>query len=318
MQEGLYHPLHGYYASHIKNVGKEGDFSTSATLDPQLGKALAVWIIKRARQLDWRRIPVIEIGAGSGALARSLLRHLDWKTRWRIDYRILETSPVLQKLQKNSLSWHGVRWIRSLPEELVRTGGKALIFSNELVDAFPCRLFQNQGGSWHELGVKISEEEGLSEVIVGKAPEEAWFQEFSHLPEGQRLERHDSYRDWLGQWSRNWKEGFLLTIDYGDLSERLYDRRPGGSLRAYYRHQRFTGSELYARFGKQDLTADVNFSDLMEWGSDLGWKHSPLLTQHDFVRFWMAKTTPLQEHLLLPTEAGEAFKVLEQYPGRKS
>ena len=153
MQEALYHPDFGYYSTQIRDVGKAGDFSTSATLDKNLGPAIAAWITARARELGWRRIPVIEIGAGNGALSRSVLRHFGWSTCWRVDYHILETSPVLRAKQKKRLRWRGVRWISSLAEALEQSQGRALIFSNELVDAFPCRLFQNSWGSWRELGI---------------------------------------------------------------------------------------------------------------------------------------------------------------------
>ncbi|MCX8494188.1 MAG: hypothetical protein ORN23_08175, partial [Chthoniobacterales bacterium] len=79
MREALHHPTFGYYSSQIHDVGCEGDFSTAASLDPQLGAAIAHWIRQRANELGWRntRIPVIEVGAGNGLMARSVLRHLD-------------------------------------------------------------------------------------------------------------------------------------------------------------------------------------------------------------------------------------------------
>jgi SAM-dependent MidA family methyltransferase len=199
----------------------------------------------------------------------------------------------------------------SLGETLKQSGGRALIFSNELVDAFPCRLFQKSGEGWQELGVWISSEGTLSEMILGSVPSDPWFEQFGPLPEGQRVERLDSYREWLKDWSPFWKEGSLLTIDYGDLNNQLYNRRMGGSLRAYYRHQRRTGRDLYARFGKQDLTADVNFTDLISWGTELGWKNASLITQAEFTTSWASKKSALSS---LPTEAGDAFKVLEQTP----
>ncbi len=317
MQEALYHPAFGYYSAQIRNVGPSGDFSTSASLDPDLGRAIAAWIEDQAQHLGWHLVPVIEIGAGSGALARSVLRHLNWKTRWRVNYKIHETSPVLRKLQERTLRWRGVRWVSSLEETLKQNGGRALIFSNELVDAFPCRLFQKSREGWQELGLSISKEGTLSEKIVGAAPPDSWFEQFASLPEGQRVERLDSYRQWLKDWSPFWKEGSLLSIDYGDIVENLYHRRPRGSLRAYYRHQRLTGRELYARFGKQDLTTDVNFTDLIQWGGELGWKNAPLLTQGEFTALWGRKKVSKKTTLSpLPSEAADAFKVLEQTPVR--
>ena len=311
MREALYHPVHGYYSKNIETVGAEGDFSTSVTLDPGLGPALAAWITMRAQEMGWERIPVIEIGAGNGDLAKSVLRHLNWRVRFRIDYIIHETSPVLEKEQKKRLHFCGIRWIRSLPEALNRSYGRALIFSNELVDAFPCKLFQKVSGEWHELGVSISKEHGLSEKIVSTTPSDPWFSQFGSLPLGQRVERIDSYRKWLNEWSTHWREGTMLTIDYGETAEHLYKRRLEGSLRAYWWHQRLTGAHIFARFGKQDLTADVNFSDLIRWGEEQGWKTMKFETQGEFIESWMRNKISRSS---LHAGVGVAFKVLEQYP----
>jgi SAM-dependent MidA family methyltransferase len=316
MKEALYHSQFGYYSTLIREVGRGGDFSTSATLDAGLGLALAAWITERARKLKWRRIPVIEIGAGTGALAHSILCHLDWKTRLRTDYMIHETSPVLEKQQRKLLRWKRVRWLSSLPQALKDSHGRAMIFSNELTDAFPCRLFQRKEEGWNELGVKIDPDGSLSEVIIEARSSVPCFRPFDKFPKGQRVERHDSFRDWLHTWSAQWHEGSLLTIDYGDLAEKLYLRRPEGSLRAYSRHQRFTGRDLYARFGQQDLTADVNFSDLIAWGEELGWKSYPLITQREFVASWLSEKqhSVFSQRFTTVGDAGDAFKVLEQIP----
>ena len=317
MQEALYHPHFGYYSAKIQDVGPTGDFSTSATLDEGLPQAIAAWITARAKALGWRRIPVIEIGAGSGTLTRAILRQLNWRTSWRIDYMIHETSPVLKKNQEELLRWKGVRWISCLSDTLEKSGGRALIFSNELGDAFPSRLFQKRGREWQEISLQFDGQSNLSEIIMGSAHADPWFAQFDHLPEGQRIERIDSYQSWLKEWSTRWKEGALLTIDYGDTADRLYDRKPQGSLRAYWRHQRLTGRDLYARFGKQDLTSDVNFSDLIQWGKDLNWKHRPLMTQREFEKLYLpeSKFRSLSARFTQPGDAGDAFKVLEQTPG---
>ena len=314
MQEALYHPTFGYYSSQIHDVGRGGDFSTAATLDPLLAEAIGHWIIQRARELGWRRIPVIEVGAGSGMLARSVLSHLDWKTHWLVDYMICETSPILRSKQKQNLRWRGVRWIESLEEGLKKNDGMALIFSNELVDAFPCRVFQKSEGAWSELGILLHPDASLSETTSAPLSHDDWFKNFTNLPDGQRVERHDSYREWLGAWGPLWKEGFLLTIDYGDTFSNLYSHRHSGSLRGYTHHERITGSRIYARFGKQDLTADVNFSDLIAWGESLGWKEESFSTQREFLNEWISpkKILGSSSRFLIPGDAGDAFKVLEQ------
>jgi SAM-dependent MidA family methyltransferase len=86
-------------------------------------------------------------------------------------------------------------------------------------------------------------------------------------------------------------------------------------LRGYFRQQRVEGAEIYERAGHQDLTADVNFTDLIRWGEALGLETSPVLTQRDFVLNWNPNVDlrdAATAQLLDPEGAGQAFKVLEQ------
>lgn len=318
MAEALHHPRFGYYGAQIADVGARGDFSTSATLSGRLGSAIASWAIARSAELGWKRLPLIEIGAGNGQLAAAVLGRLGWLRRLRTDYLIVESSPVLRARQERLLHRRGVRWHDSVESALRTLGGRALIFSNELVDAFPCRLFEKTTEGWRELGVTLSPEGSLSECFASSPLADPWFGTLGPLPEGQRVERHDAYGAWLQSWEAAWREGALLTIDYGEEAESLYTRRPEGSLRAYWKHRRLTGSEVYARFGKQDLTADINFSDLMEWGRKLGWTTRRLATQREFLETWspgQPSSGDIDGILGSPDGAGGAFKVLEQNPG---
>ena len=81
MQLALHEPGIGYYASGARKFGPGGDFVTAPELGSLFGRTLA-------RQLgEFDRI--LEIGAGSGALAEVLSRELD------CEYFILETSAEL-------------------------------------------------------------------------------------------------------------------------------------------------------------------------------------------------------------------------------
>ncbi len=73
-----------------------------------------------------------------------------------------------------------------------------------------------------------------------------------------------------------------MTVDYGDLAERLYTpNRPSGTLLAYRHH---TASEdLYFEPGERDLTAHVNFSALIDAGREAGLEFTGLTTQERFL-----------------------------------
>ena len=89
-----------------------------------------------------------------------------------------------------------------------------------------------------------------------------WDAEIAPLADGQRCEVHWSFLSWLKNWEPQWHSGAMLTIDYGDLFPNLYEKRPQGTVRGYFQGVRVQSTEIYDRFGHQDLTADVNFSDL--------------------------------------------------------
>lgn len=313
MQEALYHPEFGYYSANIRDVGPHGDFSTSPTLDQRLGIAIAAWIRDRSKELRWKRSSVIEVGAGNGTLASTVLRNIGWLKRLRTDYTIVEASPVLRMRQQKLLGRRGVTWSDSMEEALCRFEGRALIFSNELVDAFPCRVFEKTDKGWSEVGIRIASDDSLKEVLSPVMGNDPWFEEFEAYVPGHRVERHDSYREWLSSWRPKWKEGALLTIDYGCHHPAQTVPSKEGTLRAYWRHQRFTGMDIYARFGKQDITADVNFHDLEQWGSMLDLKNLGLRNQRSFLSLFCNPTRngqlPRDQQL---SEALEYFQVLEQ------
>ena len=153
MQLALHHPQEGYYSSSIENIGQRGDFSTTPTLSPILAKAIiAHW--KEACSRCGRRLPLLEIGAGSGALAVKILERLGFWNRLNTDYGIVESSPRLREFQHLLLGGRA-KIYSTMEKALKHCGGKAFIFSNELVDAFPARVFEYTEQDWKEVGLVV-------------------------------------------------------------------------------------------------------------------------------------------------------------------
>ncbi len=312
MQEALYHPEFGYYSNHIRTIGRRGDFATSVTLGEALGAALAVWVHEHRIEAG-RQWHVIEAGAGTGELARTLLRRLGMWRRRGLVYHIVETSPVLRAGQKSRLRPFRVAWHDSVAEALAAAGGHAVILSNELIDAFPCRVFERRGGRWFEVGVRIDQGRAVEALLERPVPPSSAFE--SAYADGQRVEIHVSAAEWLASWAACAKAVRMITIDYGGWADDLYRRRPRGTVRAYFHHQRFEGIEVTHRFGRQDITCDVNFTDLERWGECLGWRTTDRLTQAQFLARHGTTRRPIAIHdaaLADHSGAGAAFKVLIQ------
>lgn len=313
MAAALYDREHGYYLSGIAEVGgRQGDFATSATLSDGLGRAVAHWLGAESEHHGWTGpVHVIEIGAGNGALAATVLKSLGWLGRRRIRYHIVEVSPVLRALQQRRLGRRAA-WHDSPTEALKSAGGRALLFSNELIDAFPAKWLRFGSGGWSEIHVSFHRDRGLREEFRPLPADcEAATYSALDLPdpgEGQRIEILPSCRRWFRDWVPYWESGSMLTIDYGGpTAATVYAGRPDGTLRAYFRHERMGGAGVYARFGRQDLTSDVNFADLISWGCELGLKTVALSPQRDFLEARSGGNDPMAG-----PGPGEAFWVLEQ------
>lgn len=313
MRTALHDPQHGYYARHIREVGSaRGDFTTVPMRDDGLlARAIARWAAAAMRATGCRDL--VEIGPGEGRLMHDILRHLPLALRWRVRPRLVESSPVLAARQKNTLARRAISHA-AMQQALAACGGRAVIFSNELIDAFPVRLYQREPDGWRELGVETDGRGRVArECLLDPAPTPDSSVFDLPLPVGCRVEVNDAAHHWLAAWLPQWRAGAMLVIDYGDTVESLYHRRPRGTVRGYFMHQRVEGPAIYENAGRQDLTADVNFTDLARWAAPWCQCGAPLPLREFLAR-----------HLKRPPDAaappdhphgpGDAFRVLECSP----
>lgn len=302
MQSALYHPERGYYSKRIKTVGSRGDFTTTAQLSNILARAIA----QTFSQSGFRHL--IEVGPGTGQLAHEIRKALPFLTRRKTQHHLVEVSEPLRKLQQEKLP--KAHHHTTIDSALKASQGEAFIYSNELVDAFPVRIFQKEHNHWSEL--HLSGSQGAIEehfIETETLPESKLFRK--ELPHRQRIEVHESYLEWLQNWTPNLLKGQLLTIDYTTPSPRLIP----GTLRGYFLQDRLTGPNLYQNAGHIDLTADVEFDDLENWGQKLGFKTRLRQSQRDFL-LPFSKGTPQDNFLTDSQGAGTAFEVLLQTVSR--
>jgi len=306
MSYALHDPKHGYYARSISTVGRGGDFTTTAEISPALAKAIAAWLCDQLRAT--KCVHVIELGPGSGALAAAVRAQLPWHVRWRTQWHLVETSTSLRSIQQQHPQLRGVQWHDSVEEALSASSGAACLYSNEFFDAFPVRLFQLGCDEWLEVYLRQTAKGDLVECLlaVDELPESSLWQR--SWRQGQRVEVHQSVQKWLQAMGHHWQRGAMLTIDYGATADSLYPRQPMGSLRSYRAQQRMTGLDLYKNVGNQDITADVNFTDLMDWSCSFATAQS-LQTQAEFLAPHADIKQPGDLYAIDPWGAGGAFQV---------
>jgi SAM-dependent MidA family methyltransferase len=296
--------LRFYYASERNPIGMEGgDFYTSADLDPVFGQLLAKQFTRWAAELDG--FAVVELGAGKGLLARHILEHD------RFPYMILERSPAMRARQEAVLKPYDVQWIDDLPG-----GITGCIFSNEFFDALPVRRIVRRAGVLKEIYVNERFEEIEGEL-----------QEAVDIPvrEGMIADVNLEARRWIHRIAASLQRGYHLAIDYGYLRDEFY-AQPRGTLMCYWQHQAV--EDPYSHIGEQDITAHVNFSDLMDEGSAVSLETVNFTTQMRYLvelgildhieklatagdAESMARLARVKR-LILPGSMGERFKVLVQ------
>ncbi|MGC1816574.1 MAG: SAM-dependent methyltransferase, partial [Casimicrobiaceae bacterium] len=91
MEIVLYEPALGYYVAGARKFGGSGDFITGPELSTLYGAALARQLQAILEATGAKRI--VELGAGSGALAASILNSLARRGVPPQTYSILEVSP---------------------------------------------------------------------------------------------------------------------------------------------------------------------------------------------------------------------------------
>jgi SAM-dependent MidA family methyltransferase len=313
MELALYHPVHGYYTGQVSSLGRTGDFSTAVTMSDSLVRSIAAWVKAEAKQFSMPVTQIIELGGGNGRLAAGIIRSFrPWAP---VRYQIVEISKTLRQAQEQELRGRRVRWTESVETALTNAAGTAILISNEFVDAFPCRRFELVAGGWREIFLVLQDKLWTEERIEpADRPQSSTFG--VHFGDGQRVETFHSYRNWMRNLDRHFRQGSMLTIDYGGSPGEIYHRRPAGTMRAFFRHQRIDGMEIYLRPGRQDLTADVNFTDLKIWGEELRLETIQLITQAEFIHRWSnpkSKTEKLADQFVADQSGmGSAFKVLHQ------
>jgi len=78
------------------------------------------------------------------------------------------------------------------------------------------------------------------------------------------------------------RRGYLLTLDYGYEAADLYAPwRKRGTLLTFYRHT--SGDDPYARIGRQDVTASVDFTSVIRAAESAGLTTIAFTTQTEYL-----------------------------------
>ncbi len=282
MEVALYWPDGGYY-SRRDPIGQSGDYYTSPLAHPAFGALIAVQLFQMWRLLE--RPPVfhvIEPGAGTGRLCVDMLSfaaQLPDGFADRLRYVCVDRGMAKGEETREA----GVHRVvsTSLPFQPVQ----GCVLSNELLDAFPVHQVVCRDGALKEIYVTL-DGDSLA-MMAGELSTTRLADRLDSLgislQEGQTAEINLGLDRWVEEASQTLDRGFVLTVDYGRTAADLYsaEQRFRGTLTTFYRHTQ-TDAPLQ-RIGLQDMTAQVDFSSLVELGRRQGLEPLGYTTQREFL-----------------------------------
>jgi SAM-dependent MidA family methyltransferase len=292
MAAALYDEREGYYRRHdLMRWGRAGDYRTSPERTPLFAATFARYFASLHEQLGSpARWTIYEAGAGSGDFACVALRTLarDHAEVFRATrYVIDEIGEDARRVAASKLAPFAEQVeFRRFAESIGDVAHDGIVFSNELFDALPLHCVRMSGGRLRELCVGL-DADGNFEWIEREPSTPRLVEHFARfgveLSEGQCAEVNLAAEDFVRRFASLITRGFVVTVDYGATAEELYDvrLRPRGSLRAFRAHR--LSDDLLASPGEQDITATVNWSQLIRAGTEAGLETVLLERQDKFL-----------------------------------
>ncbi|MCX7891082.1 MAG: SAM-dependent methyltransferase [Burkholderiales bacterium] len=322
MELVLYAPGLGYYSAGARKLGRDGDFTTAPEISPLFGAALAH---AAAEVLATGCDAILEVGAGSGALAAAMLAELERIGRVPREYLILELSADLRERSRDTLAARvphlldRVAWLNRLPPAF-----EGLVVGNEVLDAMPVEIVRVTDAGVEQAGV----------VVTAGALAWGWRPAPPDLrDEAERLALPPGYTTEIGLVARAFiralgaalARGVALFIDYGFPEREFYHpQRAQGTLMCHYRH-RAHGDPFFLP-GLQDVTAHVDFTAIARAARAAGMDVLGYTSQAQFLlgcglTDLMLRIPPedparylpqaaAAQKLVSPAEMGELFKAI--------
>ena len=323
----LYHPAHGYYSRRAPQRGREGDYFTSMQVGGLLPGIFADALSAMREALGPEQFSLVEIGAGGGEFLEALLEAMAPGDRkglrvWAVERSASAREKIWRRLSRFPrcdavASIDDIEWAGTL---------EGCVFSNEFFDALPFHRLKKVAGQWREIyaglenGALVEIDGALSRpdlpALCGLDTVE--------IPDGSEVEARPQIPSLYDDIGARLNRGYMLTIDYGYPRPAL--ERPDrnrGTWRCFFEHQ--MSERVFDHVGRQDITADVDFTQLAAAGRGVGLDDRLFCSQGLFLSHIGQRRIEAQlasangqrvaravQQLLHPGAMGERFSVLLQ------
>jgi NADH dehydrogenase [ubiquinone] 1 alpha subcomplex assembly factor 7 len=252
----LLHPDYGYYTTRDP-LGRAGDFITAPEISQMFGELLGLclaqaWVDQGAPD----RFILAELGPGRGTLMADLLRATRKVPGFHAatSLHLVEASPSLRALQKQTLTSYEVTWSDSI--DALPNDAPLFLIANEFFDALPIQQFTRHVEGWCETIVGVLQ----SQLVKGYAAPVLRHDLTHRLKDTQPGQVVEIRLDATPIMARIGDQiaghgGAAIIIDYGNW------RSNGDTLQAMRNH---AFADPFAQPGQADLTAHVDFEALAQ------------------------------------------------------
>jgi len=307
MQECLYGP-DGYYSAGKVQIGPNrigADFSTAPNASDLFGA-----LVSKAAINTWlamgrpERFDIIEIGAGQAESARGFLlaaRQISPEFFKALHYIIIERSPELVQRQQQVLrEQRNISWLNGSALEIPLRNVKGMIYSNELVDAFPVEVVVKKGDVVQQCFVSVKDGFWIKQwCSPSSAVKEDLEERKINLRDGIEEPINFGAKRFMQEAAGALEQGSILSIDYGHVG--AVGRYDYSAISTFPQLQ-FNSPFKYP--GHLDMTSWVDFSYLNREASRLGLKASFGGAQGDlFARLGVPDLMRLFEQRALQTDS---------------
>lgn len=270
MESALYDPHEGYYKrTESSRWGREGDYRTSAERSGLFAATFGRYFAQLHEELGspaaWT---IVEAGAGDGNFAAGLLatlRNFFPEVLAATHYVVDEIGPVSNVRERLNAFAERVSF-KPISETTINPG---IVFSNELLDAFPVHRVTVKDGQILESYVDVSGKDDFVWTLgPPSSPRIVEYVERSgiQIDEGRFTEVNLAIEDWMLKVSERLTKGYLITVDYG--ADAFGAARSRETLRGFQNHG--IVDNVLAEPGLQDLTSSVDWSVVQKVGEKLG------------------------------------------------
>jgi SAM-dependent MidA family methyltransferase len=265
----------GYY---LKNnpIGRANDFITSPEISQMFGEVLAIFIINYWENKIKNNFNLVELGPGKGTLLKDILRTstVNQKFLNSMNLTLIEKNRCLIDIQKKIMHSQNITWYKEF--DIYNKNIPSIIYSNEFFDCFPVQQFHKKE-KWYEKHVNYNEVE-QNFTLISKQVEDKKIlkslEKFDQVKVAEIARSRDEYFKLICAFIKKYK-GVFITIDYG------YKNPPNHlSLQTIYKHKK---THLFENIGHQDITAYVNFDELISIANEYNLKIETFCSQKDFL-----------------------------------